>query len=164
MLKKIFGKNSILKFIILILFSISLSYAQITGNFSQVIEGFNWGPGVTKMIIHLNSEINYDVNGIDPSVFTVYTTKEGNENSKRAILDAFVSDENGNKITKNSNYITLIMKNHPSLTETNPFYYSSLTSLNNWAKPYTSNITLTSDLNLGTKTIEKGNINIDINP
>ena len=153
------------KFILIILFSISSSYAQITGNFSQVIEGFNWGPGVTKMIIHLSSEMNYDVNGIDPSAFSVKTTKEGSDTPvSRIITDAFISDENGKPITKNSNYITLIMSCHPSLGETNPFYYSFVTSLNNWANPYTSNITLTSDLTLGTQTIEQANFNININP
>ena len=110
-LKKIFN----IKFILIILLSISSSYAQITGNFSQVIEGFNWGPGVTKMIIHLSSEVNYDENGIDPSTFSVKTTKEGSDTPvSRTITEAFISDEKGKPITKNSNYITLIMSCHPS--------------------------------------------------
>jgi len=165
MIFKIFEKKSKFNFIFFILLSISSSYAQINGNFSQVIEGFNWGPGVSKIIINFDTEINYDVNGINPSVFTVYTTKEGYDSPvKRNITNAFISDENGNLITKNSNYITLIMSCHPSLSETNPFYYSFSTSLNNWANPYTSNITLTSDLILGTQTIESGNIAINIQP
>lgn len=165
-LKKFFD-NSKSKFILIFLLLISSSYeqTQIVGNFSQVIEGFNWGPGVSKMIIYLSSEINYDSNGIDPSVFTVSTTKEGSDTpARRVITDAFISDENGKSITKNSNYITLIMSCHPSLTETNPFYYSSVTSLNNWANPYTSNIALTSDLILGTQTITQGSLNINNKP
>jgi hypothetical protein len=160
-----FEKNYKIKFIYLILLSISSLYAQITGDFSQVVEGFNWGPGITKIILRFNSEINYDSNEINPSVFKVSIDKEGNTNQlERNIKKVFISDENGNSINKNSNYITLEMLCHPALNQSNPFYYNSSKSLNDWAKPYKSYITLTEDLILGAQTIKKEDINIDINP
>ena len=159
-----FEKIYKIKYIYLVLFFISSIYAQMTGNFSQVIEGFNWGPGVTKIIIHFNSEINYVQDEINPSVFKVSIEKQGNSNqTDRIIKKVYISDENGNEINKNSNYITLEMQCHPSLGETNPFYYDFSKTLNVWAEPYKSYITLTSDLILGTQTIEKANFNIDVN-
>lgn len=160
-----FEKKYKIKFIFLILLSISSLYAQITGDFSQVVEGFNWGPGVTKIILRFNSEINYDSNEINPSVFKVSIDKEGNTNQlERNIKKVFISDENGNSINKNSNYITLEMLCHPALGQSNPFYYNSSKSLNDWANPYKSYITLTEDLILGAQTIKKEDITIDINP
>ena len=159
MFEKIYKIN----YIYLVLFFISSIYAQMTGNFSQVIEGFNWGPGVTKIIIHFNSEINYVQDEINPSVFKVSIEKQGNSNqTDRIIKKVYISDENGNEINKNSNYITLEMTCHPALGETNPFYYDFSKTLNDWADPYNTYITLTSDLIIGTQTIEKANFNIDV--
>ena len=159
-----FEKIYKIKFIYLVLLSISSIYAQMTGNFSQVVEGFNWGPGVTKIIIHFNSEINYVQDEINPSFFKVSIEKQGNSDQiDRNIEKVYISDENGNAINKNSNYITLEMSCHPVLGVTNPFYYDFSKTLNVWAEPYKSHITLTSNLILGTQTIEKENFNIDVN-
>lgn len=121
-----------------------LVQGKVEGTFSQVVEGFNWGPCVTKMILYLNTSIPYVANTeLDSSVFSVETTKEGtNVPENREIINAYISDESGNSISQDSKYITLELSCHPKKGITNPFYYSSEKSLNNWADPYTSSITL----------------------
>ena len=75
------------------------------------------------MIIKLETTIQYTSSGIDSSSFSVTTTKEGLTTSEqRTINKAYVSDEKGNSITQNSNYITLELSCHPSSSITNPFY------------------------------------------
>ena len=113
------------------------------------------------MIIKLETTIQYTSSGIDSSSFSVTTTKEGLTTSEqRTINKAYVSDEKGNSITQNSNYITLELSCHPSSSITNPFYYNSTKSLNNWANPYTSSITLTKSL----QNIDNGGMTIDNTP
>ena len=85
-----FEKIYKIKYIYLVLFFISSIYAQMTGNFSQVIEGFNWGPGVTKIIIHFNSEINYVQDEINPSVFKVLLRSKETQTKQTELLKKFI--------------------------------------------------------------------------
>ena len=65
------------------------------------------------MIIKLGTTIQYTSSGIDSSSFSVTKTKEGLSTSEqRTINKAYVSDEKGNSITQNSNYITLELSCH----------------------------------------------------
>ena len=69
--KTIQKKHKKLLISFIMLFNIIDSVFGASGNFSQVIEGFDWGPCVTKMIINLDTTLIYDSNGIDSSSFTV---------------------------------------------------------------------------------------------
>jgi len=165
MIKYLFKQNHKSFYISFIILSIIITSvtSETTGDFSQVIEGFNWGPGVTKMILHLNTEINYSSNEIAPSIFSVITTKEGSENNENRVINkVYISDEKGNKINQNSNYITLEVSCHPASSITNPFYYNPTKSLNNWADPYDSTIQLLSDFVSGTTSIPQNSLNIDV--
>ena len=151
-------KKFIISFIIFSIICTSVKGA-ISGTFSQVIEGFDWGPCVTKMIITLESSVTYSV--LDHSAFSVETTKEGNDDPvARTVNRAYFSDKDGNSVTEDSKYITLELSCHPAEGETNPFYYSSAKSLNDWANPYTSSITLTQN----TGNLEAGGITINNSP
>ena len=143
-----------------------LVQGQVEGTFSQVVEGFNWGPCVTKMILYLNTSIPYVANTeLDSSAFSVVTTKEGiNAPENREIINAYISNESGNSKLQDSKYITLELSCHPKKGITNPFYYSSEKSLNNWADPYTSNITLVKRFVSGELTINSGGLTINTSP
>ena len=143
-----------------------LVQGQVEGTFSQVVEGFNWGPCVTKMILYLNTSIPYVANKeLDSSAFSVKTTKEGtNDPEDREIINAYISDESGNSKKQDSKYITLELSCHPKKGITNPFYYSSVKSLNNWADPYTSSITLVKQFVSGDLTIAVGDLTINTTP
>ena len=152
-------KKLLISFIML--FNIIDSVFGASGNFSQVIEGFDWGPCVTKMIINLDTTLIYDSNGIDSSSFTVTTTKEGLDSPEERIINKiYLSDSKGNSITQNSNYMTLELKCDPKFSISNPFYFSSDISINNWANPYTSTIILVKNL----QSINSGELTVDITP
>ncbi len=90
-------KKFLTSFIIFSLITNSVYTITTTGTFSQVIEGFDWGPCVTKMIIKLDTTIQYTSSGIDSSSFSVTTTKEGlSKSEQRTINKAYVSEEKGN--------------------------------------------------------------------
>ena len=159
--KTIQKKHKKLLISFIMLFNIIDSVFGASGNFSQVIEGFDWGPCVTKMIINLDTTLTYDSNGIDSSSFTVTTTKEGLDSPEERIINKiYLSDSKGNSITQNSNYMTLELRCDPKFSISNPFYFSSDISLNNWANPYTSTIILVKNL----QSINSGELTVDITP
>ena len=154
-------KKFLTSIIIFSLITNSVYTIKTTGTFSQVIEGFDWGPCVTKMIINLDTTLIYDSNGIDSSSFTVTTTKEGLDSPEERIINKiYLSDSKGNSITQNSNYMTLELKCDPKFSISNPFYFSSDISINNWANPYTSTIILVKNL----QSINSGELTVDITP
>lgn len=115
----------------------------VTGSYSDVVEGFDWGPGVTKLILHLDQKVQGDVSGaLDASAFQVVTTKAGYAadysktvtTEKRTIQSVYTCNSDGSQITGESAYIAIDMAVSP--TEGSPFYYSLATSLNEWSTPY----------------------------
>lgn len=71
-------------------------------SYSLVIEGFEWGPSVTKIVLYFeDDQINEDAFDIDTFRVMAGTTA-------RTVVDAYLSDEFGNEIEGNSsNYVTL---------------------------------------------------------
>ena len=73
------------------------SFAKPTGTYKIVVEGFDWGAGVNKVILALNDTTS-KVNAAD---FTVYASRKlstgpiADQDTKREIVTAYVSDENG---------------------------------------------------------------------
>lgn len=134
----------------------------VTGSYSDVVEGFDWGPGVTKLILHLDQKVQGDVSGaLDASAFQVVTTKAGYAadysktvtTEKRTIQSVYTCNSDGSQITGESAYIAIDMAVSP--TEGSPFYYSLATSLNEWSTPYEQSITLVKSITSGTQTIDK---------
>ena len=126
-----------LSFFIMIFIKSDLVYSDNT--FSQVLEGFDWGPCVTKMVLKLDKEVPYGT--ISESSFSVITTKRGyeslTETENRIVEKAYTSDEKGNRLTTTTNYITLELKCDPN--SGNPFFYNfAETSRNEWSVPYTT--------------------------
>ncbi|MBP5530251.1 MAG: prolyl oligopeptidase family serine peptidase [Lachnospiraceae bacterium] len=97
-----------------------------------VIEGFDWGPAVTKVILNAspNSE-NRDEP--DKTLFEVTEIKMNDKKSfsgKRIVTDAYYSDESGNRDGNKCDFITLELKVSPD--EGSPMYNDMQTSYNKW--------------------------------
>ena len=122
--------NSFL-FLPFILFSVAVSaqksYPKSTGEYKYVVEGYDWGPAVNKVILSLDDTTS-KVNATD---FTVLVTRKSSEGEmapeqsagQRTILSAYISDAQANKVS-NGKYITLILAVGPQISIGSPFQYS----------------------------------------
>ena len=145
------------------------SFAQstsINGTYKIVVTGYDWGPAVNRVILSLDSPIDkIDLNDLSVVESKNWYPKKQNEgfsvsSFNRTILNAYLSDENGNEVKKASKFLTLDLKVSP--TEGSPFLYDFMvTQFNNWCDPYYLTIKLAENKSLvsGTNTITK--INID---
>ncbi len=100
------------------------SYAKPTGTYKIVVEGFNWGAGVNKVILALNDTTSR-VNAADYTVFASRKSSTGpiaDPDNKRDIVTAYVSDENGARVKTGKN-ITLVLSVGPQLAISSPFQY-----------------------------------------
>ena len=159
-----------------IMISIQNNLVNAENTFAQVVEGFDWGPCVTKMIIHYDSDITVgsEEGKLDNTAFSVVTTLEGYTSSTdltpvktnieqiRTVENAYTSDEKGNYIKETTNYITLELSCNPK--NGNPFYYNLKTQVNEWSDPYTSVITLTKDVTSGTTTLTSTDFSVNQQP
>lgn len=119
-----------------------------TGTQKVVIVGDDWGPAVSKTIISFDRAI--DSENLDATDFVVNETKETVDWSdlsrydgtvERKVLDAYVSDAQGNEVTDaSSNYVTLEMYISPS--EGSPFVYDVPSGFNSWCNLYELDINL----------------------
>lgn len=137
---------------------------KATGSYTMYVEGFDWGPGVTKIILSLDKTV--DADSVSPEKFQAAVEKEGyfgnTSRGTRNITGAYTSDEEGNRVEGASSYITLEMSVHPDDGTSNPFFYNFMVGFNVWANPYTNTITLTdgSSLQAGDETITALDIDI----
>ena len=159
-----------------IMISIQNNLVNAENTFAQVVEGFDWGPCVTKMIIHLDSQITVgsEEGILDSTAFSVLTTLKTyvknddeqpidlNIEQMRTVEKAYTSDEKGNYIKETTNYITLELFCNPKIG--NPFTYNLITLVNEWSDPYTSVITLTKDVTSGTTTLTSTDFSVNQQP
>lgn len=117
----------------------------IKGNYDIVVEGFDWGPSVTKAIVTLNEEVT----NVTKDTFKVEEVKNwytGMANFERTILNAYTSDENGNSVDIPSKYVVIEMSVSPM--DGSPFLYDFQAGYNTWTNPYLLNIKLSEDAEL----------------
>ncbi|TFV96020.1 glucan-binding protein [Algoriphagus kandeliae] len=104
----------------------SLNGAQAQHSYKLVVEGFDWGPAVNKVILSLD-QTTTEVNAAD---FTVNATRKLESvdqpiqpaQGPREVLSAYVSDENGNRVDEGSN-VTLVLAVGPRQQIASPFQY-----------------------------------------
>jgi len=117
--------------------------------YDLVINGYDWGPGVDKVIVHNGKEI--DAKKVNAADFTVETEikalqwtswppKLVDKTQKREVLKAYLCDEKGNEVSKKSSHIALELPVHPDDPFSNPFIYGS-DMMNHWQDLY--NVTIT---------------------
>lgn len=107
----------------LLLAPLSLSAAENTDNtYNVVIEGEDWGPAVTKVVVKGASSIH-----ASDYVVHVKGTLENEElvNEEVPVLEAVYTDEQGNPVSGSSEYVGLTLKIGPDYQATNPFYFDA---------------------------------------
>lgn len=109
--------------------------------YRSIVEVEDWGPVVTKLIVNLGDEVLEDE--ISPNTFNVYVerrdTREavtliGDAEGYRTVVDAYISDEDGNPVTQKSNFIVLEMEYGPTTSLSSPMNYSLSHFPNDWIK------------------------------
>jgi predicted peptidase len=95
-----------------------------TGTYSYVVEGFDWGAGVNKVILHL-ADTTSKVMASEYQVFASRQSAAGpitDLQNTRDIVTAYVSDEQGNRVKTGKN-ITLVLAVSPTSPITSPIQY-----------------------------------------
>ena len=125
---------------------------EATGTQKAYLVNDDWGSGVTKSIMTLDKTIKAD--SVSKGDFTVEQTA-GETVSTRTIVDAYTSNANGDKVTTDSNIVTVEMAISPS--EGSPFVWDGNAWRNNWANPYKLNVSIVEgeDIKTATDTITK---------
>ena len=122
---------------------------ELSGTQTAVVMGDDWGPAVTKTILHLDRQVTAD--SVSAEDFGVSETKEQfnfaalAEDSKedpskhievtadRKVTDAYTCDANGNK-SEDSDYVAIEMYYSPN--DGSPYCYDIFTSQNTVCDPY----------------------------
>lgn len=134
--------------------SIHADTIMVSGTQKLVIIGDDWGPGVVKTILTLDTEL--DAQSLTKESFTVEEIKEVTDwtsapsfhhiegRAERTIKDVYLSDAAGNKVTvEKGSILTIEMEVNPN--EGSPFIYDVPSGLNSWCAYYKLAITLTED-------------------
>lgn len=113
-------KNKLLNILLICLTPFWLQASDIKplspGSYHLIIEGFDWGPAVNKIVIGLD-EVTNQVNSSQFEVFvkrssTLGEIPENQTSGKRQIVYAYPSDENGNRVAE-GNHATLVLAVSP---------------------------------------------------
>ena len=96
------------------------------GTYKMVVEGFDWGPAVNKIILSL-PDTTSKVLAADYTVFVQrklsgYDIPAEQSSGKRDVISAYVSNESGERVKTGKN-ITLVLSVGPSLPIASPFQY-----------------------------------------
>ncbi len=128
---------------------ITESVAPLNVTSSLIVTGYDWGPGANKIVLNLTDDVK--AADVTADMFSVTVTKQGfmaafgDTVADREVVDAYISDEQGNKVNGKSKYIAVEMSVDPAKDETSPFHYDFMdTQRNTWANPYTHTVSLVS--------------------
>ncbi|MDF5691320.1 alpha/beta hydrolase-fold protein [Aquirufa aurantiipilula] len=119
-------KKSLYIFALLLAMISFTSKAKPTGSYKLVVEGFDWGAGVNKVILTLSDTTSI----VSASDFSVFASRKSNagpipddqSTGKREIVGAYVSDATGNRVKTGKN-ITLVLSVGPQLAISSPIQY-----------------------------------------
>lgn len=100
-----------------------------TGDYRWVVEGFDWGPAVNKVILSLGETVK----NVQANHYQVYATRslEGVEmaaetaSGSRSVVYGYVSDENGTRLDEGK-HITLVLAVSPVMPLSSPFQYTRI--------------------------------------
>lgn len=120
----------------------------IRGTMDAFIEGFDWGCGVTKLFVHLDTPIENlradDVKVLEKKKTTDFTKIPDfpviDTASYRTVLGAYLIDENGRKTEGPSGEAVITMAASPS--EGSPLLFNMHTQFNTWSDPYELHVTI----------------------
>lgn len=108
-------------------------------SYSVIVKGYDWGPGNSKIIINLDSKITQ----IEDDTFKVVAKKEYSKfdfeektseikvgEKEIKVRTNYLSDDKGNRVTEESDKITLELEVHPGDVFTSPYNYNFESGLN----------------------------------
>lgn len=118
----------------------------LSGSYSIVVEGYDWGAGVSRAILTLDSEVDQ----VSAGQFQVVEEKQAREHSsadmfqiggaltisrtQRTVVNAYLSDEAGAVSQSPSRYVTLELEVAPNVGS--PVCYHPEEQHYRWADPY----------------------------
>lgn len=125
--------------------AVSADTTKVNATVDIVVEGFDWGPAVTKAVLHTDKVLenleasNFAVVEKKQAMNWVTFTEELGE-YPRTITEVYYSDAQGNKSSKASEYVAIEMVVDPNTGS--PFFYDIFGGgVNKWANPYQLTIT-----------------------
>ncbi len=97
-----------------------------SGDYTLVIEGFDWGPAVNKVILSMGEAVT-ETNSSD---FAVYATRKSGDgdispaaaSGSRSVAYSYVSDSEGNR-TESGEFVTLVLAVNPNQPIGSPIQY-----------------------------------------
>lgn len=92
------------------------------------VQGYEWGPGVPKLIIDLGKEATEVTANV--SDFTVTTAE-----AERTVTDAYLCDDTGTKVTGASRLLAIDMETTYAVSGS-PFTYNFTDFMNHWSEFY----------------------------
>ena len=126
------------------------------GTYTYFVNGYEWGPGVYKIVADLGEGNNVKAGDLSNDLFSV--SAKGAQGGSRTVTDIYLVDENNEKAesltegTKIGFDLELNVTSQEfwgfimtSYNGCNPFSYDMTTSKNSWAKDYTYEIRLNSN-------------------
>lgn len=118
----------------------------LPGSYSIIVEGFDWGAGVSRAVLSLEGEVEQ----VSPEQFLVMEEKQSPEHSsadmfasygaltvvrtRREVTAAYLSDEAGNRVRTASSCVTLELAAAPGVGS--PMCYHPEEEHYRWADPY----------------------------
>ena len=115
------------------LYSIFLSlvfshFGYSQGHYNLIVEGFDWGPAVSKVVLEFDQELT---DTMSPDDFYVLAKRSSEREGvtinpsegSREVIGAYISTHDGKRIEKGK-YLTLILKVGPTVSIANPFQYA----------------------------------------
>ncbi|MEG0366672.1 MAG: prolyl oligopeptidase family serine peptidase [Coprobacillus sp.] len=97
------------------------------GQYITRVEGRDWGPAVTKVILlRDNTDLTLNVNDykvVSNRVFEDGTKIPGYDDTNSQVSEVYYSDDQGNKANSKSNYVTLELVIGPEVAQSSPFYF-----------------------------------------
>ena len=90
--------------------------AASPGTYTLVIEGFDWGPAVSKVVLH-GAQLTKETSTADFEVFVTRSSKDGEipaaqASGKRTVIYTYSSDDKGNRV-ENGSHLTLVLAVSP---------------------------------------------------
>jgi predicted esterase len=113
------------------------STASASSEYTLIVDGYDWGPNASKVILHLDSKDTL----VDFSHFSVSVERssdctiipEEQKSGSRTVVYAYISDAKG-KRAKEGTYVTLVLAVGPNMPLASPIHYaiSGKCRGNNW--------------------------------
>lgn len=120
---------SLKKIITIVLLNTFLwSTASASNEYTLIVDGFDWGPNASKVILHLDAKDTL----VDFNHFTVAVERSSNcaivpeaqKSGSRTVVYAYISDAKGKRV-KEGTYATLVLAVAPNMPLASPIHYAA---------------------------------------